>query len=69
MPWEDTRIVVNNTWEYSPGAVMSGRQPYMPRLFTKPDGTRLNLRTLGCKTIDIHATLNGKRAHWNGAYR
>jgi len=67
--WEQTRIEVNRTWEYSPGYVTPGRQPYMAQLFTRSDGTRLNLIDVICKSVDIHATVGGHRAHWNGVYR
>jgi hypothetical protein len=67
--WENTRIEINGAWEYRPGVVPPGRQPYMPQLFTRTDGTRLSLASMACKTLDIHATVNGKRASWNGARR
>ena len=39
--WESTRIVVNNTWEYAPGAVMGGgRQEYSPHLFNPSQTAR-----------------------------
>jgi len=67
--WEQTRIEVNGVWEYQPGAVIPGKQPYMAQLFTRGDGTRLNLITVDCRRIDIHATVAGQRRHWNGARR
>jgi hypothetical protein len=42
---------------------------FFPGIFLKSDGTRLNLENTAVKTINIHATVNGGRAHWNGAYR
>lgn len=65
--WRETIIRVNGTWEYKPDVVIPGRQPFMPALFTKSDGTRLDLADVTCQRIDIHATINGKRRHWNGA--
>lgn len=66
--WEDARIELNDVWKYSPGVIVPGRQPYLPYLFTKSDGTRLDLAFVSCRSINMHATVRGKRMHWNGAY-
>ena len=39
----------------------------MPGLFTKADGTRLNLAAVTCQRIDIHATVNVSVAPEKGA--
>jgi len=68
-PWLDPKIEVNGTYVFEGDAIPRWTTlRYLPGIFTKSDGTRLDLTTTACKTIDIHATINGKREHWNGAY-
>jgi hypothetical protein len=68
--WLQVKIEVNGVFTHQTEAIPKGEtMRFFPSIFTKGDGTRLNLDTTSCKTIDIHATVNGKREHWNGAYR
>ena len=65
--WMGTKIEVNGDFVYRPETVPPGENPFYAYLFTKSDGERLNLARYACNSIDIHATVNGERRHWNGA--
>jgi hypothetical protein len=68
--WFEVKIEVNGVYVHQTDVIAKGdTMRFFPSIFTKSDGTRLNLATTACKTIDIHATVNGKRDHWNGAYK
>lgn len=69
-PWTDISIEVNRDYKFVADAIPPGETyRYLPGIFTKSDGTRLDLARIACKSIDIHATVDGKRRHWNGAYK
>jgi hypothetical protein len=73
--WLDVKIQVNSGYidsgyVHETAAIPKGStMRFFPSIFTKSDGTRLNLDNIACKTIDVHAYINGKREHWNGAYK
>ncbi len=68
--WFEVKIEVNGVYVHQTSVIFKGdTMRFFPSIFTKSDGTRLNLETTACKRIDIHATVNGKRDHWNGAYK
>ena len=73
--WTDVKILVNERILSSGYVYVADLIPatttmrYLPGLFTLSDGTRLDLSRIACKTINIHATVDGKRKHWNGAYK
>lgn len=68
--WLEPKIEVNGVFVYVGDVIPKGTTlRFFPGIFTKSDGTRLNFSTVACKTIDIHATIDGKRQHWNGGYR
>lgn len=67
--WTDIKIEVNGSYTHVADAIGSNDTlRFWPNIFTKSDGTRLDLDAVACKSIDIHATVNGQRRHWNGAY-
>jgi hypothetical protein len=68
--WLEPRIEVNSEYIHQTDVIAAGdTMRFFPNIFTKRDGTRLDLSRVNCKTIDIHATVDGKRQHWNGAYK
>jgi hypothetical protein len=68
--WFEVKIEVNRDYVHETAVIPKGEtMRFFPNIFTKHDGTRLNLAATACKTIDIHATVRGKRDHWNGAYK
>ena len=68
--WYEVKIEVNREYVHETAVIAAGdTMRFFPNIFTKNDGTRLNLATTACKTIDIHATMRGKRDHYNGGYR
>jgi hypothetical protein len=67
--WTDIKIEVNRVYVFVADFIPAGETlRFIPGIFTKSDGTRLDLNRVACKSIDIHATVDGKRRHWNGAY-
>jgi hypothetical protein len=68
--WFEVKIEVNGAYVHQTAVIAKGdTMRFFPSVFTKSDGSRLDLGTTACKTIDIHATVNSKRDHWNGAYK
>jgi hypothetical protein len=68
--WMDVKIEVNHEYSHQTAVVAKGdTMRFVPSVFTKTDGTRLDLGATTCKSIEFHATVNGKRDHWNGATR
>lgn len=66
--WTDVRIEVNHEYSHQTAAIAAGdTMRFFPSIFTKDDGTRLNLEIVACKTIDVHATVGGVRRSWNGS--
>jgi hypothetical protein len=68
--WTDIKIEVNRVYVHVADAIPPHEtNRFLPQIFTKSDGTRLDLSRVACKTIDIHATTPAGRRHWNGAYK
>ena len=68
--WFEVKIEVNREYTHDTAVIAAGdTMRFFPNIFTKSDGTRLDLNRVACKTIDIHATVKDKRDHWNGAYK
>jgi molybdopterin converting factor small subunit len=68
--WFQVKIEVNSVYVHTTDVIAAGdTMRFFPNIFTKSDGTRLDLSRVACKTIDVHATVGGKRQHWNGAYK
>ena len=68
--WMEVKIEVNRDYVHQTAVIAKGdTMRFFPNVFAKSDGTRLNLSTTACRSIDIHATVKGKRHHWNGSYK
>lgn len=66
--WFEVKIEVNRDYVHQTAVIAKGdTMRFFPSIFTKDDGSKLNLSSTSCKSIDIHATVHGKRDHWNGA--
>lgn len=66
--WFEVKIEVNRAFVLETAVIAKGdTMRFLPAIFTKSDGTRLNLGAVACRSVDIHATMNGKREHWNGS--
>lgn len=66
--WLDPKIEINGVFVFVGDAIAPKTTlRYFPSIFTRSDGTRLNLDDVACLRMDIHATVDGKRRHWNGA--
>ena len=64
--WSNVKIEVNGSYVFIADAIPPKEtMRYFASIFTKPDGTRLDLARVACQRIDIHATVNGKRRHAN----
>jgi hypothetical protein len=69
VPWLEVKIQLNRDYFFERQKIDIGETVRVPPgVFTKPDGTRFDIDSTACKTIDIHATVGGKREHWNGGY-
>ena len=68
-PWLEVRIEVNGAFVHVSDIIPPGETyRFLPAIFTKSDGTRLDPSLVTIQRIDIHATTPTGRAHWNGSY-
>jgi hypothetical protein len=66
--WLDPKIEINGEFTFVGDAIApKTTMRYQPGIFARTGGARLDLDAVACKRIDIHATVDGKRRHWNGA--
>ena len=64
--WNNVKIELNGRYTFVADFIPAGEtMRYYAHIFTKSDGTRLNLGTTACNSIDIHADVNGRRQHGN----